>query len=74
MPDETSGDVFGPKTNADETRQAGHLLGNDVPLDVNFNAAATRSQHLTIDVLGKGYQASQERRQIIADLLIRPTN
>lgn len=58
--------------NADETRQAQHGNMNDVPLDVNFNAVCCRSQALTVDGLGKGFVASQERRQIIADEMMRP--
>lgn len=56
--------------NADETRQAQQGNMNDVPLDVNMNAVVVRSQCLTVDVLGKGFVAAQERRQIIADRLI----
>lgn len=53
--------------NADETRQAQHQFANDQPTDVNFNAAVARSQVLTVDALGKGFAAAQERRQILAD-------
>lgn len=58
---------YGPGVNADETRQAQHDRSNDSPTDVNSNAALARSQALTIDLAGKGFVASQERRQIIAD-------
>lgn len=56
--------------NVEDTRQAGQAMANDVPLDVNFNAVVSRSQALTVDLAGKGFQAAQERRQIIADAAI----
>ena len=72
MADEAAGSGGYPHdANADETRQAQHMKGNDVPLDVNMNAVAVRSQALTVDALGKGFVASQERRQIIADDMMR---
>jgi len=58
---------FGPAENSDDTRQAQHTVSNDAPTDVNFNAVVARSQALTVDALGKGFAASQERRQILAD-------
>ena len=58
--------------NADETRQAQHQFSNDTPVDVNFNAVTCRSQALTVDALGKGFAAAQERRQILADKDLKP--
>jgi len=68
-PESSSG--FGPRENADQTRQSQHTFSNDTPTDVNHNAIAARSQSLTVDVLGKGFVAAQERRQIIADDMVR---
>lgn len=62
--------TFGAKESTDATRQAQQSFSNDTPTDVNFNAVVARSQALTTDVLGKGFAAAQERRQIIADALI----
>ena len=59
--------AFGPIESADETRQAQHSFSNDVPVDVNMNAIIARSQALTVDIAGKGFQASADRRHIIAD-------
>lgn len=56
--------------NVEDTRQAAHTLSNDQPVDVNFNAVVSRSQALTVDLAGKGFQAAQERRQILADAAI----
>ena len=64
--------AFGPVEDSDSTRQAQHGVVNDAPVDVNYNAVAARSQHLTIDSLGKGFAAAQERRQIIADHAMLP--
>lgn len=59
--------AFGPVENADETRQAQQAQANDVPTDVNFNAVVCRSQELTLDVLGKNYEANADRRNKIFD-------
>lgn len=64
--------AYGPVEQTDDTRQAQHGLVNDAPVDVNYNAVAARSQSLTIDALGKGFAAAQERRQIIADKDLLP--
>lgn len=66
---ETSGtDIpYGPGVNADETRQAQHMNANDAPVDVNFNAIVARSQALTVDTLGKNFEANSDLRQKIAD-------
>lgn len=63
---------FGPVENNDDTRQAQHSMSNDAPTDVNLNAVVGRSQALTVDALGKGFAAAQERRQIIADHVMIP--
>ena len=62
--------AYGPVENIDDTRQAQHGVVNDAPVDVNFNAISARSQSLTLDALGKGFAAAQERRQILADKII----
>jgi hypothetical protein len=58
---------FGPRESADETRQAQHSVSNDAPTDINFNAVVARSQQLTLDTLGKNYEANADRRTKIAD-------
>ena len=55
----------------EDTRQSQQQVANDVPVDVNFNAIVGRSQALTVDLAGKGFQAAQERRQILADEKIK---
>lgn len=60
-------DPYGPNANADETRQAQHMNANDAPVDVNFNAIVARSQGLTVDVLGKNFEANSDLRQKYAD-------
>jgi len=67
MPESEPTRAYGPVEQADDTRQAQHGVVNDAPVDVNFNAISARSQSLTIDALGKGFAAAQERRQIMAD-------
>lgn len=61
---------FGPRESADETRQAQQAVANDAPVDVNPNAIIARSQALTVDVLGKNYEANADRRNKIFDALI----
>jgi hypothetical protein len=68
-PEASSG--YGGREATDDTRQAQQSFSNDTPTDVNFNAIVGRSQSLTIDVLGKGFVAAQERRTIIADEMMR---
>jgi len=58
---------FGPRESADETRQAQQQLANDAPVDVNFNSIVARSQALTVDVLGKNFEANSDLRQKYAD-------
>lgn len=63
--------AFGPAENADETRQAQHSQSNDTPTDVNMNAVVARSQALTVDIAGKAFASNQDRRDKIADLLMK---
>lgn len=67
---------FGPGASADETRQAQHQFANDMPVDVNWNAAAARSQFTTIDIAGKAFVSNQDRRDKLADAgagIFKPT-
>jgi len=61
---------YGPGVNADETRQAQHQFTNDMPTYMNPNASVTESRDLTVNALGKGFVANQERRQILADKVL----
>ncbi len=63
--------AYGPVEQADDTRQAQQSFSNDTPTDVNFNAILGRSQALTVDMSGKGFVAAQERRQILADEILK---
>lgn len=58
---------YGPRENADETRQAQHTQANDTPTDVNVNAVVARSQTLTFDLAGKNFEASAARRRDLFD-------
>jgi hypothetical protein len=58
---------YGARENADDTRQAQQSFSNDTPTDVNFNAVVARSQQLTLDVLGKNYEANADRRNKLFD-------
>ena len=49
---------FGSRSSADETRQAQHVQGNDVPTDVNMNAVVAREQAGTFTIMGKNFEAS----------------
>lgn len=51
----------------EDTRQAAQVMANDMPFVVNMNAIVSNSQALTFDALGKGFAASQERRQALFD-------
>lgn len=62
--------AYGPVEQADDTRQAQQSFSNDTPTDVNFNAVVARSQQLTLDGLGKGFAANQDRRHQIADIIM----
>ncbi len=63
--------AYGPVEQADDTRQAQQSFSNDTPTDVNFNAVVARSQSLSFDMAGKGFIAAQERRQILADEILK---
>ena len=58
---------FGARESADETRQAQQSVSNDAPTDINYNAIAARSQQLTLDVLGKNFEANADFRQKMQD-------
>lgn len=58
---------FGPREDADSTRQAQQSFSNDTPTDVNFNAVVARSQAMTYDVFGKSWASNSDRREKIAD-------
>ena len=57
----------GPRESADETRQAQQTISNDAPTDVNFNAIVARSQALTVNLLGKNFEANADRRNKLFD-------
>ena len=61
---------FGPREDADATRQAQQEMANDTPVDVNVNAVIARSQALTHDVLGKNFESNADRRNKIADAMM----
>ncbi len=61
---------FGPRESADESRQAQHQMANDAPVDVNMNAIMARSQALTVDVLGKSFEANADVRQKLQDRIL----
>lgn len=57
----TSTKGFGPRENADETRQAQHQAANDTPVDVNPNAILAREQGATLTLMGKNFEANAMR-------------
>ena len=59
--------TFGPVESADESRQAQHTFSNDVPTDVNNNAALARRQASTTANAGDEFAAAAARRTILAD-------
>jgi len=59
--------TYGAKEGTSDTRQAQQTFSNDTPTDVNFNAVVARSQVLTVDVLGKSFEANNDRRAKYAD-------
>lgn len=61
---------FGAREDADSTRQAQHAVANDAPVDVNFNAIIARSQALTVDMLGKSFEANSDVRQKLQDRIL----
>lgn len=58
---------FGPRENADETRQAQHTVSNDSPTDVNANAIIAREQGATLTLMGKNFEAGAARRNGLFD-------
>ncbi|MAY35623.1 MAG: hypothetical protein CMN84_05910 [Spongiibacteraceae bacterium] len=58
---------FGPREDADASRQSQHSVSNDAPTDVNFNAIVARSQALTVNLLGKNFEANADRRNKLFD-------
>lgn len=60
---------FGPREQADETRQAQQGVTNDTPTDVNFNAIVARSQAETFDFFGKVWASNNDRREKLFDQL-----
>jgi hypothetical protein len=63
--------TYGPVEDADTTRQAQHTFSNDVPTDVNNNAALARRQASTTANAGDEFAAAAARRTIIADTLLK---
>jgi len=61
--------TYGAVEAADDTRQAQQTVSNDAPTDVNFNSIVARSQALTVQVLGNGFVAGQERRTAMWDTI-----
>jgi hypothetical protein len=59
--------AYGPVEDADATRQAQHVMGNDVAVDVNNNAALARLQGLTSALAAHSAQSNQDRRDKMAD-------
>jgi hypothetical protein len=53
---------FGPREDADATRQGQHQAANDTPVDVNPNAILARAQAETITQMGKSFEANADRR------------
>lgn len=80
MPDATPGGVgdaleptpratygFGPREDADTTRQAQHSFSNDSPTDVNMNATVARAQAMAFTNATSNFEANADRRNKIAD-------
>lgn len=61
---------YGPREQADETRQAAQGVMNDVELDVNSNAVICRSQALTVDIVGKTFAANADLRDKVMALAL----
>ena len=60
---------FGPAEDADTTRQAQHQMGNDFPVDCNYNAVLARAQGETLALMGKNFEAGAARRNALFDVL-----
>ena len=58
---------FGAREQADETRQAQQREANDAVADVQMNDLFSRSQGITMDVLGKAFVENHDARQKMAD-------
>ena len=58
---------YGPREQADDTRQAQQQVANDAPVDVNPNAIMAREQAATIVLMGKNFEAGASRRNNLAD-------
>ena len=58
---------FGAREQADETRQAQQREANDAVADVQMNDIFSRSQAITLDVLGKAFVENHDARQKITD-------
>lgn len=52
---------YGPREQADETRQAQQQVANDAPVDVNPNAIIAREQTATLTLMGKNFEANAMR-------------
>lgn len=52
---------YGPRENADDTRQAQQSVSNDAPTDVNMNAIMAREQGATLTLMGKNFEANSMR-------------
>ena len=63
----TASKGFGPREDADATRQAQHMEANDAPVDVNMNAIVARSQALTVDIAGKAFVNQQDFREKVQE-------
>lgn len=61
---------FGARESADETRQAQQSVSNDAPTDVNMNAIIAREQAGTFTLMGKNFEASAARLQMLQERFI----
>ena len=59
-----------PSEEAAATRQAQFSLSNDMPIDVNMNAALARIQGLTFALAGGNFQSNADFRQKMQDRLL----
>ena len=63
---------FGPREQADETRQAQQREANDAIADVNINDVVSREQAGTFVLMGKNFEANADRRNKIFDHWLPP--
>lgn len=61
---------YGPREQADETRQAAQGVLNDVQLDVVMQQVMVRSQALTVDVIGKDFATGHKRLDMLQERFI----